>query len=197
MGTIIFIGTRPNSGTTARHSCATLGYTYDAAGQLTQATDPSATYHYTYDALGRITNNSQTIAGLTPTVTYASTFNALGSLTSLAATIGSTADFKNTYVYDQLQRLSLVNTAGVTGGDAVAQKRSAFSYDSSGLVTKLSRYADLNGQQHVASSHYLCDGMGRLAETGAFHEYYSAFQRHSWGTGPLAGYHSRTTLPAA
>jgi RHS repeat-associated protein len=164
----------------------TLNFTFDAAGQLTAASDPAAGYSYGYDQLGRSTSQTQSLTGLTPQLQYQSKFNASGSRTELAATVGSTADFKTKYVYDKLQHLTMLTQEGLTGGDAVAQKRNDFTYDISGLVTKTSRFADLNGQQHIASSYSSYDGMGRL--TKLVHSTSTTAPSSGWGTGALAGY---------
>jgi hypothetical protein len=53
---------------------------------------------------------------------------------------------------------------GLTGGHAVAQKRADFTYNAAGQFEKITRFADWDGTQHVATSHYLYDDMGRVRQ---------------------------------
>jgi YD repeat-containing protein len=41
----------------------TISFVFDAAGQLTQASDPAAAYEYGYDVAGRLETESQTLTG--------------------------------------------------------------------------------------------------------------------------------------
>ena len=145
----------------------TIGYTYDAAGRLDSATDPAATYGYDYDALGRTTYESQSFANFTALLEYERAFDGAHQLTTLEAIIAGTADFKNIYTYDDLNRLDRVTQQGVSGGNAVAEKRADFAYNNAGQFTKISRYADLTANEHVASSHYSYDDIGRLLKLDA------------------------------
>src|SRR5262249_27702054 len=171
----------------------TISYTLDAAGQLTQATDVAATYGYNYDNDGRVTYESQSFAGFSPLIEYNRGFNADSSVASLAAVLAATADFKNTYSYDNLARLTSVNQQQVTGGNAVAAKRADYAYDSKSQVTKLTRYADATGTEFVANSFYGYDNIGRL--TSLIHSMDTTAPSSGWGTSPLAGY--QYTLDAA
>ncbi len=103
--------------------------TYDAASQLTAAADPAASYEYQYDALGRRTSVTHGIAGLGFPVVLASAYAAASNRTSLSATIDTTADFVNQYTYDALHRMTRIEQSGVTGGNAVAEKRIDLSYE--------------------------------------------------------------------
>ena len=80
----------------------TIAFAYDAAGQLTQASDSAGTYTYSYDNLGRPTTQDQQLSGLTPQLEYTSQYNALSLLTQVQAKIGTTNDFQNTYQYDNV-----------------------------------------------------------------------------------------------
>jgi RHS repeat-associated protein len=142
----------------------TLSYTYDAADQLTAASDPAAAYAYVYDNLGRVTQQTQTIAGLTPSIVLAQKFDAASNRTELSATIGGTADFKNTYVYDGLNRMTQVIQQGQGGGNAVAVKRVDLTYNAAGQFDVISRYQSTNTSAPVATSHFGYDGMGRLKD---------------------------------
>jgi RHS repeat-associated protein len=75
---------------------------------------------------------------------------------------------------------------GLTGGHAVAQKRADFTYNAAGQLECITRYADWLGTQHVASSHYAYDGIGRLKSL--IHSTNPLPPGEGWGEGPLAGY---------
>jgi len=164
----------------------TISYTYDVAGRLDSATDPAATYGYDYDALGRSTYESQSFANFSALLEYERAFDGAHQLTSLQAIIAGTADFKNLYTYDDLNRLDRVTQQGIGGGNAVAAKRADFAYNNAGQFTKISRYADLAGTEHVASSHYSYDDIGRLLKL--VHSTSTTPPGSGWGTGALAGY---------
>jgi YD repeat-containing protein len=164
----------------------TLSYSYDNAGQLQEASDPAATYDYAYDNLGRVTSETQAIAGLSPAIGYQSQYDALGNRLDLLALLDATADFHNTYVYDDLSRLISLAQAGVSGGNAIAEKRVDFAYTAAGQFQAISRYADVGGNELVANSFYGYDRIGRL--TSIFHTMDSSAPTSGWGSGILAGY---------
>jgi RHS repeat-associated protein len=164
----------------------TLSFSYDASTRLVSASDPSATYSYGYDALNRVTNEGQTLAGLTPVVQYASTFNADSQRATLQSVIGGTNDFKNSYTYDNLHRLTRLQQEDVSGGNVVADKRFDFTYSAASQFDKLTRYADLAGSEFVANTFHSYDGMGRL--TKLLHTEDNTAPSSGWGTEPLAGY---------
>jgi RHS repeat-associated protein len=158
-------------------SVRTIDWTYDAAGQLTAASDPAADYTYTYDALGRATTLTHDIVGLGSQVIMNHTFDALGNRTQLAATIGSTADFVTEYTYDALRRMTSIQQHGVSGGNAVAEKRIDLTYDAASQWQTITRYADLAATKLVATSAYAFDAAGRMTSLD-----------HSQGSTSLAGY---------
>jgi hypothetical protein len=80
---------------------------------------PSSTVGFMRDNLGRATTLTQSVSGLTPTVTFNQAFDASSNRTELKATIGSTLDFKNTYQYDTLQRLTEIVQQGQSDGNSV------------------------------------------------------------------------------
>jgi RHS repeat-associated protein len=164
----------------------TLSFTYNAASQLTAASDPAATYGFTLDNLGRVTTESQDLSGLTPQLQYVSTYDAASRRTQLQAKIGGTNDFKNTFTYDNLHRLTKLEQQDVGGGNVVADKRFDFAYNASSAVTKIDRYADLTTSEHVASTHFTYDGLGRLKKM--VHTEGTTAPSSGWGTDPLAGY---------
>jgi len=145
----------------------TINWTYDDANQLTEAADSFAEYDYTYDNLGRATSIVADLAGLSSAVTLAQGFDANSRRTQLSATIGSTADFKNDYTFDTLNRLTQVTQQDVVGGNAVADKRVDIGYNAAGQFTSINRYANLAGTALVATSAYSYDNTGRL--TGLSH----------------------------
>jgi RHS repeat-associated protein len=146
------------------HQNRVLSFTYDAADQLTAASDPAAAYAYVYDNLGRVTSETIDPAGLTPNVVFAKTYDAAGNRLSVAATIGTTADFKNEYVYDGLNRMTQVIQQGQSGGNAVAAKRVDLTYNAAGQFDVISRFQSTGTTAPVATSHYGYDGMGRLTD---------------------------------
>ena len=82
----------------------TISYTYDAAGEMLTASDPSASYAYAYNSDGRVMTSSASIAGLTPQVTLTSDYNDDGCRIDLLAQIGGVNNFYNQYGYDNLGR---------------------------------------------------------------------------------------------
>jgi RHS repeat-associated protein len=137
-------------------------YSYDVGNQLVGVGDGTADYTYQYDGQGRQTQSQINFAALAQPVTLNQTFDAASNRTSLFAAIGSTADFKNTYGHDNLDRLTVVMQQGQAGGNAVADKRVDFGYLADGQYDQITRYADLAGTQLVAASTYGYDGAGQL-----------------------------------
>ncbi len=162
-----------NGSTTAR----TFAFTYNRLGELLTAVDSAASYTYSYDGVGRATLIAAGITGLTPTVTLAQSYNMLSRRSQLAATIGATADFVNSYSYDGLGRMSSIAQSGVTGGNAVAEKRVDFTYDNGNQFASITRYNNTAGTQAVAGSTYAFDQAGRLTALS-----------HAKGGSTLAGY---------
>ncbi|RCS55778.1 choice-of-anchor D domain [Bremerella cremea] len=141
-----------------------LTYKYDAASQLTEASDPDATYTFTYDNLGRNTSTEHDLAALGFDVVIDETYDALGRRTGLAAEIDGTDDLVNSYAYDYLNRMTQVTQGSQAGGNVVAEKRANFSYDAEDTYqfTSISRYADLAGTELVATSTYGYDAADRI-----------------------------------
>lgn len=142
----------------------TLSYTYDAASQLTSASDPEATYNFYYDNLGRNTSITHDLADLGFDVIVSEEYDALGRRTSLAAEFDGTDDLINTYVYDYLNRMTQVTQGSQSGGNVIAEKRVDFAYDAEdkGQFTSITRYADLAGTELVATSTYGYDDADRI-----------------------------------
>ena len=148
------------SGTLSR----TLSLTYDAADQITAASDPAASYSYTLDKLGRVTSETQTISSLTPSIVLASTWDKNNNRLSLASTIGGTADFKNEYNYDNLNRMTRVTQQGQTGGNTVSTKRVDFAYNALDQFTTIDRYQNTGGSNIVAQTTFAYDTANRLTD---------------------------------
>ncbi len=110
------------SAATAGSLVRTLTYTYDAAGQLTAASDPDSSYAVSYDNLGRVISVDNNGTSGLPRVILESTYNAAGNRSSLSATIAGTDDFLNSYSYDALDRLTRMDQVGQSGGNTVWRK---------------------------------------------------------------------------
>jgi RHS repeat-associated protein len=164
----------------------TLSFQYDAASQLTAASDPTASYGYSYDNLGRVTTETQDLDGLNPVIAYESTYDGDNRRTGLQAFVGGKADFKNSYTYDNLDRLTSLQQADVSEGSVVADKRIDFAYNVAGQYESISRFADQAATEFVANTFYSYDGMGRLSKL--LHTEDASAPGSGWGTSPLAGY---------
>lgn len=140
----------------------TLSYAYDAASQLTSASDPDAALAYTYDGLGRMTSVDNNGTPNVPHVVLNSTYDAASRRTNLSAVVASTADFSNSFVYDNLGRMTRVTQQGQTGGNSVADKRVDLAYTASGEFSTITRYADTTGTNLVATTAYTFDQSHRL-----------------------------------
>jgi hypothetical protein len=66
------------------------------------------------------------------------------------------------YQYDAVGRVTSIQQHGVTGGDAVAEKRIDFTYDADGQYATVTRYADLAGTELVATATYTFDAAYEL-----------------------------------
>jgi RHS repeat-associated protein len=171
--TVTFGGTQSTTnmsqifGDAASASCgatlSTITSVYDANDQLTSITDPSATISFTLDNLGRANTVSNTIAGLTPTVTLTQSFNVASGRAELKATIGSTLDFRNTYQFDTLGRVTEMIQQNQSGGNAVTAKRAVFEYNTLNQRTKLTRYQSTGTSNLVGSTEYAYDTVSRLS----------------------------------
>lgn len=146
----------------------TITTVYDANNRVTSISDSSATIASTFDNLGRATSIVNTIAGLTPTVTLGQSFDATSNRTQLTAKIGTTNDFKNTYQYDALHRLTDVVQQSQSGGNAVTSKHIAQVFNAGSQRTTISRYQSTGTSNAVASSTFTFDTVNRL--TGIAHK---------------------------
>ncbi len=95
--------------------------------------------NYVRDNLGRATtiqNILGTFAG--QQFTFHQSFNAVDQRTELRAVHGNKNDFRNTYAYDNLRRLTQIVQTGQPGSAPVVDKRVSFEYNTQGLRSKLS-----------------------------------------------------------
>lgn len=145
----------------------TISWDYDLSGRMTSASDAStATYGYQYDPAGQLDVVTQNLVGIGSAITFDQEHDQLGRRKSLSASIGSTADFVNSYAYDGLSRLTQVTQAGQTGGNTVAPKRVDLTYQTDGQFDTITRYRALAGGSSnlVETSTYDYDALHRLTE---------------------------------
>ncbi len=165
-------------------------FAYNAARQLTSASDTYSSYTYTYDSLGRVTLIQSNNGG--PQVKLLQEFDAAGRRTKLSSQIavggGSFVDdFWTGYTYDNLGHFTRLEQNGVAGGHSVHQKRVDFAYNAAGQTTDIDRYWALAGGSSnlAASTDYTYDGIGRLTNLAhaknatTFASYTWAFDAHS------------------
>ena len=132
----------------------TATYAYDAAGNVTSASDNNSAYAYTYNSDNVVTqiDNSGTPTG--PHVVLNIGYDNMQRETSLSATVAGTLDFLNNYAYNADSAITQITQQGQTGGNTVAAKVVNFAFDNDGRLTTLSRYANLAATQLVATSTY-------------------------------------------
>ncbi|MDD3470435.1 MAG: hypothetical protein PHE53_10745 [Thermoguttaceae bacterium] len=141
----------------------TFTYTYDSVGNLLSVTDDDTSYTYSYNNVGQTTSVATTLDGLTPTVTQTLGYNALGQRVSDAMTIGTTADYQTSYVYDNAGNLLQQIQRSQTGGNAVQTKRAEWTYTGLNQVASLSRYESASGTGNlIAAGTYTYDAASRL-----------------------------------
>jgi RHS repeat-associated protein len=137
-------------------------YVYNAAGDLTSASDNYSDYAYAYNADDEVTSVDNSGTPSVPHVVLAVGYDHLGDETSLSATVAGTADFLNNYTYDSDGDLTQVTQQGQTGGNTVAAKLVNFAYNADGLYVTISRYANLAATQLVATSTYGYNADGEI-----------------------------------
>ncbi|MFN7291833.1 MAG: hypothetical protein ACK5T6_14685, partial [Pirellula sp.] len=141
----------------------TITSSYNADNELMSVSDPSATINYVRDNLGRATT-IQNILGtfIGQHFTFHQSFNAVDQRTELRAVHGIKNDFRNTYAYDNLRRLTQIVQTGQSGSSPVVDKRVSFEYNTQGLRSKLSRFESTSSAHPVATTDYLYDSTKRL-----------------------------------
>ncbi|MFQ4138137.1 peroxidase family protein [Nodosilinea sp. PGN35] len=134
--------------------------TYDAASQLTAASDPVSTYAYTYDLAGRLTSVTNAGTPGVPSVVLSYGYDAVNNLTTVTDTINGVQAGTETASYDALNRVTKMTQSGA----GVAAKRVEMAYDAASQMTGLSRYGSLTGTQVIAGTSYGYDLAGRLTD---------------------------------
>jgi RHS repeat-associated protein len=142
----------------------TYATTYDEAGRVASIGDGDYDFDYTYSIFGNLTSTTQDLTGLTDDVEFSYAYDVLGRKTSVSAAVGSTDDYVNGYSYDALGRITEITQDGVTGGNAVAEKRVDFGYSDDGTRATISRFADLAGTKAVAETEKVFDELGRVTD---------------------------------
>ena len=135
-------------------------YTYDAASQLTSASDPDSAYSYAYDLNGRLTSVDNAGTNGVPNVRFNYSYDAVNNLLSVTDTINGTELGTEAFTYDLLNRVKSITQSG----NGVSNKRVDMAYDKASFLTSLTRYADNAGTQLVADSSYTYDNAGRLTQ---------------------------------
>ncbi len=137
---------------------------YDAAGRVAAVGDGDYDFAYTWSIFGNLTSTIQDLYGLTDDVAFSYAYDVLARKTGVSASIGSTDDYVNSYWYDTLGRITQITQEGVSGGNAVAEKRVDFAYSDDGTRATISRYADLAGTKAVAETEQIFDLLGRVTD---------------------------------
>jgi RHS repeat-associated protein len=140
----------------------TATYGYDAANEVTSATDPNSTYAYTYDGAGRIASVDNNGTPNAPRVVLTYSYDHFGNRTSLTDNLnGSIA-----YSYDTDNRLTSASmTLSSTQGPQIT-----LAYDPASRLTGVTRFVTSSGAS--ISSVFSYDQVDRL--TGITHTSSSA-----------------------
>src|SRR5262249_54265831 len=116
----------------------TITSAYDAGGRLISSSDPDSAWTYSYDALDRLISSDNNGTPNLLRAVLTNVYDPAGNRTSLAISMAGSNIFTNTYTYDALNRLKIVNQSG-TG---VSSKSAKYDYDAASDVLKLTRYKD-------------------------------------------------------
>jgi YD repeat-containing protein len=95
--------------------------------------------------------------------TFQQGFDSVGNRTELRGVHGTSNDFRNTYTYDKLRRLTDVTQTSQPGGSAVLPKRVALEYNAIGQRTKISRFESIGTTNAVATTDFTYDFANRLS----------------------------------
>jgi RHS repeat-associated protein len=157
----------------------TANWTYDAAGQLTVASDASSAYAYGYDNAGRLTsvdnngtpsvprvvlsygydvfnNRTSLTDGLGGALSYG--YDGDNRLTSLGLSLGGAANSSLTLGYDAASRLSSVSRSVSSGGITV---NTSYGYDNANRLTGITHSNGFT-QATLSSFTYGFDAANRL-----------------------------------
>ncbi len=90
-------------------------------------------------------------------------FDAASNRTELSATIGSTADFKNTYSYDSVNRLIDIVQQSQSGGNAVTAKHVKIGYNGNHQQALIERFQSTGTSNSVAATTFTYNSLNRLS----------------------------------
>ncbi len=135
--------------------------TYYADGELLSNVDNNSSYTYGYDGLGRLDSTDNNGTPNMPHVVLSGTNDSNGNRLSLSATIGSAADFQNTYAYDANNREMSVIQTSQPGQSNVAAKEASFDYRADGTLFHVHRSFN-PGITTMNTTIYGYDADGRL-----------------------------------
>jgi RHS repeat-associated protein len=142
--------------------------TYNAAGELTQISDPDSSYRYTYDQDGRMETVSNQDTPNVPTTILSYGYDNVGNVLSMTESINGNLGVTTSHQFDALNRMTQ-NTQG--------NKRVDYAYNALSQVTSKKRYSDSTGTNLVAETSHTFDNLNRLTDI-----------THSKGVNVLANY---------
>lgn len=108
-------------------------YAYNAAGQLTSASDPDSALALTYLNTGRLLSVDNNNTPGVPRVVMTYGYNGNGNVITVSDSLGGVT----AYSYDALERQSRITQSGA----GVNPKRVDYQYDNASFLTKLSRFS--------------------------------------------------------
>jgi YD repeat-containing protein len=141
-------------------SVRSIGYTYDAVGNVITANDPDAKYTYGYDALNRLSKKDNTGTNGVPSVAFTYLYDEVGRLITVSDRINGVNASQTDYIYDVLNRATRITQSGA----GVESKRVDMTYNRVNQMTALTRFSDLGGQSLVAATSYTYDQNQRLVQ---------------------------------
>ena len=144
----------------AGNSIRTFEFKYDAASQLTSASDPDSSYSYTYDGVGRVTSVDNAGTSGVPNVVFDYTYDPVDNQTQVNDSIEGVDKGVETFAYDELNRVTSITQSG----NGVADKRVDMSYDAASQMRSTTRYSDNEATELVADTNYTYDDASRITE---------------------------------
>ncbi len=133
----------------------TITNTYNAAGELTQISDPDSTYRYTYDLDGRMLSVSNQGTPNVPATVMTYGYDNVGNDLTITESINGITGVTTSHQFDALNRLT-VNTQG--------NSRVDYTYNALSQVTNRKRYSDPTGTNLVAETTHTYDQLNRLTD---------------------------------
>jgi RHS repeat-associated protein len=142
---------------------ATMAYGYDLAGELTAASDSNSAYAFAYNGDGLVTSVDNNGTPNVPHVVLTNTYDPVGDRLTQSATIAGTADFLNSYRYNNDQELTTVTQQGQNGGNVISPKEIDYAYNAIGQFTDVWDYNTLSGpRMNVLHGAFSYDNGARL-----------------------------------